>query len=100
MKNEEIYNIFDTGAILNRPCKVAVSNTSGLAGIAHWVNQNVVRPGGKPFDKRHPLIRGMKEWVDAQYDSGRVTAIADHELETAYADEARRLGLHPEYKTV
>lgn len=34
LKNEEIYNIFDTGKFLNRPPLVAVSNTSGLAGIA------------------------------------------------------------------
>ena len=38
LKNEEIYNVFDTGKFLNRPPLVAVSNTSGLAGIAHWIN--------------------------------------------------------------
>ena len=38
LKNEEIYNIFDTEKFLNRPVQVAVSNTSGLAGIAHWIN--------------------------------------------------------------
>lgn len=38
LKNEEIYNIFDTEKFLNRPVLVAVSNTSGLAGIAHWNN--------------------------------------------------------------
>lgn len=30
LKNEEIYNIFDTDKFLNRPPLVAVSNTSGL----------------------------------------------------------------------
>ncbi|MDR1961451.1 MAG: 2-isopropylmalate synthase, partial [Gracilibacteraceae bacterium] len=38
MKDEEIYNIFNTGKILNRPIVAAVSNTSGLAGIAYWIN--------------------------------------------------------------
>ena len=38
LKNEEIYNIFDTEKFLNRPVLVSVSNTSGLAGIAHWMN--------------------------------------------------------------
>jgi isopropylmalate/homocitrate/citramalate synthase len=93
MKNEEIYNIFNTDKILNRPCKVAVNNASGLAGIAHWVNQNMIRPGEKSFDKKHPLIHNMKEWVDAQYENGRVTTIADHELELAFAKEAQKLGL-------
>jgi isopropylmalate/homocitrate/citramalate synthase len=93
MKNEEIYNIFNTEKILNRPCKVAVNNTSGLAGIAHWVNQNAIRPGEKHFDKKHPLIHNMKEWVDTQYENGRVTTIADHELELVFAKEAQKLGL-------
>ena len=29
---------FDTDKLLNRPCRVSVSNTSGLAGVAHWIN--------------------------------------------------------------
>ena len=36
LKNEEIYNIFDTEKFLNRPVLCAVSNTSGLAGIAQY----------------------------------------------------------------
>ena len=35
LKNEEIYNVFDTEKFLKKPPLVAVSNTSGLAGIAH-----------------------------------------------------------------
>ena len=35
LKNEEIYNIFNTEKILNRPVKIAISNTSGTSGIAH-----------------------------------------------------------------
>lgn len=38
LKDEEIYNIFDTATILNRPASVAVDSHSGLAGIAHWLN--------------------------------------------------------------
>ena len=32
LKNEEIYNIFNTEKILNRPVKIAISNTSGTSG--------------------------------------------------------------------
>ncbi|MBQ3912269.1 MAG: 2-isopropylmalate synthase, partial [Lachnospiraceae bacterium] len=38
LKDEEIYNIFDTDKILGRPASVSVTNTSGLAGIACWIN--------------------------------------------------------------
>ena len=37
LKDEEIYNIFDTAKILNRPALVAVDATSGTAGVAHWL---------------------------------------------------------------
>jgi isopropylmalate/homocitrate/citramalate synthase len=40
MKDVEIYNIFNTGKILNRPAAVGISNSSGLAGLAYWMNVN------------------------------------------------------------
>jgi len=40
LKDEEIYNIFDTAKLLNRPVGVAINQTSGLAGIAHWINSH------------------------------------------------------------
>ena len=38
LKDEEIYNIFNTEKLLNRPVGVAINQTSGTAGIAHWIN--------------------------------------------------------------
>ncbi|NLM13554.1 MAG: 2-isopropylmalate synthase [Epulopiscium sp.] len=81
LKNEEIYNIFDTEKLLNRPCRVAISNTSGLAGIAHWINAYFGLRGDKALNKRDEIVIKVKEWVDAQYDEGRVTVITDEELE-------------------
>ena len=80
LKNEEIYNIFDTEKFLNRPVEVSISNTSGLAGIAHWVNRHYKLTGGDEVDKKSPLVLRIKEWVDAQYDGGRVTVITNDEL--------------------
>lgn len=80
LKNEEIYNIFDTDKFLNRPVLVAVSNTSGLAGIAHWINTYYRLPEEKKVDKNSMLVKEVKEWVDAEYESGRVTVITDDEL--------------------
>ncbi|MBQ6848381.1 MAG: 2-isopropylmalate synthase [Clostridia bacterium] len=81
LKDEEIYNIFDTKKILNRPASVAVSKTSGLAGIAYWINNNYRLNGDKIIDKKHPLVIAIKDWVDKEYDDGRQTAISDIELE-------------------
>jgi isopropylmalate/homocitrate/citramalate synthase len=81
LKNEEIYNVFDTEKILNRPWRITVSNTSGLAGVAHWLNSFYALTGKKAMDKKHPLVEKVKLWVDEQYEAGRVTAITDGELE-------------------
>lgn len=80
LKNEEIYNIFDTGKFLNRPALVSVSNTSGLAGIAHWINSYFKLKDKDAVDKSNPIVIKLKEWVDIEYDEGRVTVITDEEL--------------------
>ena len=81
LKDEEIYNIFNTDKILNRPASVSVSKTSGLAGIAYWINNNYQLKGEKTIDKKHPLVIALKEWVDKEYEDGRQTALSDIELE-------------------
>ncbi|NLG04811.1 MAG: 2-isopropylmalate synthase [Clostridia bacterium] len=80
LKNEEIYNIFDTDKFLNRPVLCAVSNTSGLAGIAHWINTYYKLPEGRRVNKNSDLVKKIKNEVDAEYDSGRVTVLTNDEL--------------------
>lgn len=91
LKNEEIYNIFDTDKFLNRPVLVAVSNTSGLAGIAHWINAYYKLKGDRAIDKNSPLVAKVKEWVDAEYESGRVTVLTDDELVHVITDACHEL---------
>ena len=91
MKNEEIYNIFDTDKFLNRPVQVAVSNTSGLAGIAHWINTHYKLRVEDKIDKSEPIVATVKEWVDKEYDEGRVTSITDEELERVVEEQAEKL---------
>ena len=81
LKDEEIYNIFDTAKLLGRPALVAVDSHSGLAGIAHWVNSFFRLEGDNTIDKREPFVAAMKARVDTQYESGRTTVMGDEELE-------------------
>ena len=81
LKDEEIYNIFDTGAILNRPAGVTVSSTSGAAGIAYWINSHYRLTGDEMITKKDPLVYKIKAWVDEQYAAGRQTVISTAELE-------------------
>lgn len=81
MKDEEIYNIFDTKKLLGRTPGVAVSKTSGLAGIAYWINEHYGLPEEKKLHKDSPLVVQLKEWVDEMYADGRTTSLSNKELE-------------------
>ncbi|NOY74218.1 MAG: 2-isopropylmalate synthase [Kiritimatiellaeota bacterium] len=89
-KNEEIYNIFDTGKWLKRPCKVAVTNNSGLAGIAYWIHTHF---GEKALGirKDHVGLVKIKEWIDEQYANGRITSISDEEMRLLLRDSLPEL---------
>ena len=93
LKNEEIYNIFDTEKFLNRAPLVAVSNTSGLAGIAHWINTYFRLPEEKQVDKGCELTAMVKAWVDEEYEGGRVTVLTDEELLKVIDDACGKLGI-------
>ncbi|WP_371414847.1 2-isopropylmalate synthase [Caloramator sp. E03] len=81
LKNEEIYNIFDTTKLLNRPPVVAINEYSGLAGIAAWINMYFNLKGNNKIDKKHPVVQKIKDWVDKEYENGRTTVISNNELE-------------------
>lgn len=81
IKNEEIYNIFDTQKILNRPIKVTITDKSGAAGITYWINQRLDLKDDKKIDKRHPSVLKIYNWIEKQYNEGRTTSISDEEME-------------------
>jgi isopropylmalate/homocitrate/citramalate synthase len=81
LKNEEIYNIFNTAKILNRPISISVNDKSGLAGIAQWINSHFALTGKDRVEKTHPGVAKINVWVTKQYEDGRTTAISDQEME-------------------
>ncbi len=81
LKDEEIYNIFDTKKILNRSASVMLGKTSGLAGIAYWINENYRLSATEAVDKRDPLVIALKEWIDKEYEGGRQTSLSVGEIE-------------------
>lgn len=93
LKNEEIYNIFDTEKFLNRPAVCAISNTSGLAGIAHWINTKYHLEGNNQMDKNSEFVHFIKAWVDEQYANGRVTVMTDDEMNDKISEVAPEFNL-------
>ncbi len=86
IKDEEIYNPFDTTRLLNRPPGVAITDKSGAAGLLMWMQTH--RPAeAAGLDKRDPRLMRALDMVMRLYDDGRVIAIADEEVH-AILDEA------------
>ena len=81
LKDEEIYNIFNTAKILNRPAHVSINNLSGLAGIAFWINDYYELPKSAKIDKKDPLVEKMKALIDKEYEDGRNSIMGDDELD-------------------
>ena len=79
LKDEEIYNIFDTEKLLKSPPSVTISRTSGAAGIAMWLSKYLK----ENISKSDARVSALKQWVDSQYDAGRVTTIGYKEMEEA-----------------
>ncbi|MEX2080984.1 MAG: 2-isopropylmalate synthase [Dehalococcoidia bacterium] len=86
LKDEEIYNPFDTTLLLNRPPGVAITDKSGAAGLLMWMQRH--RPAeAAGLDKRDARLARVLALVMSEYDDGRVTSLADEEVH-ALIDEA------------
>ncbi len=78
--DERIYNIFNTTALFGRPPRVAITDKSGVDGIAHWVNEFLGLKGKERLSKIK--VHKVARWVMDQYEvDDRLSAITDEELE-------------------
>lgn len=82
LKNREIYTAFDTDTLLNRPVMVAITDKSGAAGIKHWIEAYY----GGEIAKDDARLLKIRDWVEAEFDRGRTTAISDEEMHAWYAE--------------
>ncbi|HEX9096300.1 MAG TPA: 2-isopropylmalate synthase [Candidatus Dormibacteraeota bacterium] len=80
LKNEEIYNIFDTGRILDRPLGITVNDRSGLAGVAYWINTTLGLKGDAQVRKDDPRVAAIHREVERQYAGGRTTGFSPDEM--------------------
>jgi isopropylmalate/homocitrate/citramalate synthase len=80
-RDERIYNMMDTTALLDRPPRVAITDKTGTDGIAVWVNEFLGTRGTADEVKLTQIVE-IQKWVMDQYNvHGRLTAISDEELE-------------------
>ena len=76
LKDEEIYNCFNTQKLLNRPIRVAITDKTGAAGIKHWIEARYKIE----IAKHDPRITRIKDKIDAEYSANRVSAISEEEM--------------------
>lgn len=88
LKNEEIYNIFNTKKLLNRPVDVMVTDKSGVAGVKHWIER---RYEIEPLAKTDPRLTGIYEQIMAEYESGRTTSLSNEEMSRFVLDKFGQL---------
>ena len=81
LKDEEIYNIFNTKKLLGRSASVSISKTSGLAGIAYWTNEHYQLKDENAISKNDKLVQNLKVWIDELYEDNRTTVLSNKELE-------------------
>ena len=80
IKDEELYNPFDTTRLLDRPPGVAITDKSGAAGLLMWLQKH--RPElAAGLAKRDPRLLAVLDAVEREYDDGRVTSLADSEVD-------------------
>jgi isopropylmalate/homocitrate/citramalate synthase len=90
LKNEEIYNCFDTRKLLNRPVGVAITDKTGAAGIKHYIEDRY----DIEIAKHNPRVIAIKDKIDAEYTADRVSAISDEEM-IAWIEQAFGSDLPP-----
>ena len=76
LKNEEIYNCFDTAKLLKRPVGIAITDKTGAAGIKHFIEDRYEIE----IAKHDPRVIGIKDKIDSEYEAERVSAISDTEM--------------------
>ena len=86
LKDQEIYNIFNTQKILKRAPIVTIDAHSGLAGIAYWVNSYFNVSKSHMIDKKDQTIAKMKEIIDKEFEMGRIACISDLEMKKMLND--------------
>jgi len=82
LKDEEIYNSFDTRSILGKPPLVAINSYSGISNIAYWINSYFGLKDDEKIQKDDERLAAIKNKIDKEYENGRVSNISNEELES------------------
>jgi isopropylmalate/homocitrate/citramalate synthase len=79
-KDKRVYSIFDTRKILDVEPGIRITDKSGRAGVAYWINSKLALDGGERVEKQDPRVAAIFDAISRQYDAGRVAVMSDEEM--------------------
>jgi hypothetical protein len=59
---------------------IAITQSSGNAGIAYWLNSFLDLDDSECIPENHPAVSKIKAWIDEQYANDRAQPITDEEI--------------------
>jgi hypothetical protein len=59
---------------------IAITQSSGNAGIAYWLNSFLDLDDSECIPENHPAVDKIKAWIDEQYANDRAQPITDEEI--------------------
>jgi len=80
LNDEETYSAFDTHALLGLKPSVTVSKTSGVSGVAQWINAHFGLEGDLCLTKETKEIQEVFRAIKESYEAGRVSDYQDAEV--------------------
>ncbi|MCS7298880.1 MAG: 2-isopropylmalate synthase [Spirochaetia bacterium] len=80
MKDPEIYNIFDTEKILGRKPQVIITDKSGSAGVAYWINAFFNLENSNRLSKDHKGVKAIYEEIVKMYEEGKTGSVKTEEM--------------------
>ena len=79
-KDKRVYTIFDTRRILGVEPGIRITDKSGRAGVAYWINTKLGLADAERVDKADERVATIFQRIADQYDQGRVAVMSDEEL--------------------
>jgi hypothetical protein len=65
---------------LDREVPIIITDKSGRAGVAYWLNQNLELDAENKVSKTHPAVGMMYQRIMASYEHGRNTSYSNREM--------------------
>ncbi len=80
LKDPETYMSFDPQQVLGRPIRAVISDQSGAAGVAWWLNTRLGGKDSQRIAKTDPAVQAMHARLMAHYAEGGSPEPTDDEL--------------------